>query len=175
MLGVSLFVVFWVVLGLGLFSIAVRGGVVSARPARRPSVRRGNMASGIAFLLIYAVFGVALPLIFLTGNHAKANGQIGGNKLNAAQKSGRELFATHCGVCHTLVAANAAGKVGPDLDTLQPPSGLVLHTIENGCLQNAPASSAETCLGYGTMPAGIVQGKEAQQIAAFVGRVAGKE
>ena len=39
-------------------------------------------------------------------------------------------------VCHTLSAANAVGKVGPNLDTLKPPYGLVLNTINNGCLQD---------------------------------------
>lgn len=171
MLGVLLFAAFWVVLGLGLFSVAVRRG--GPRPARRPS--HGSRASSFLLVFIYAVFGVALPVIFLTGNHAKASGQVGGYQLNAAEKSGRELFAQHCGVCHTLAAASTVGKVGPDLDMLQPPAGLVLHTIANGCLQNAVGNSPETCLGYGTMPADLVQGQEAADIAAFVARVAGKE
>ena len=64
-------------------------------------------------------------------------------------EGGRELFGEHCGVCHTLAAANAIGKVGPNLDTLQPPASLVLNTIDNGCLPNAPSGSAEHCLGQG--------------------------
>ena len=125
--------------------------------------------------MIYVIFGVALPLVILTGNHANASDQIGGIKLNAAEKSGRELFGEHCGICHTLAAANAIGKVGPNLDTLQPPASLVLDTINNGCVANPPPNSPETCLGQGTMPAGILQGKAAQDVAAFVGKVAGRE
>ena len=56
-----------------------------------------------------------------------------------------------------------------------PPASLVLHTINNGCLPNAPSGSAQQCLGYGVMPAGVVQGRQAQHVAEFVARVAGQE
>ncbi|MDE3132395.1 MAG: hypothetical protein KGL16_14685, partial [Acidobacteriota bacterium] len=76
--------------------------------------------------------------------------------------------------CHTLAADNAVGKTGPNLDSLRPPKALVLHTIANGCLQKPTASQSNSfCLGYGTMPADIVQGRQAQDIAAFVARIAG--
>jgi mono/diheme cytochrome c family protein len=127
-------------------------------------------------LVIYVGFGVALPVAVLTGNHARANKQVGGLKLPAAQKSGRQLFGQHCGVCHVLAAANAVGQVGPNLDQLQPSASLVLHTIQNGCLQSFPSSqSNQTCLGYGTMPANILLGVQATDVAQFVARVAGKE
>jgi mono/diheme cytochrome c family protein len=113
--------------------------------------------------------------VFLTGNHANANAQVGGIKLTSAEKSGRELFGQHCGFCHTLAAASAIGKIGPNLDTLQPAESLVLHTIQNGCLQKPPPGSSETCLGNGTMPANIIQGQQADQVAKFVAAVAGKE
>ena len=126
--------------------------------------------------MILLGFGIALPVALLVGNHDKANGQVGGLKLTAAEKSGRELFGDHCAVCHTLSGANAVGKVGPNLDMLKPPASLVLHTINNGCLPNANSSdAAEQCLGQGVMPADIVQGRDAQNVAAFVARVAGKE
>jgi mono/diheme cytochrome c family protein len=129
----------------------------------------------VTFGILYLGFGIAIPLAILTGNHANASAQVGGITLTDAEKQGRQLFGEYCGVCHTLAAANAIGKVGPNLDTLQPPASLVLKTIENGCLQNAPATSAQSCLGYGTMPANVLQGRQAQDVAAFVGRVAGKE
>lgn len=176
MLGVTLFIAFWVVLGLGLFFMASRRtpsavDVVVAPPA--PGSRR---AFGLLMLVIYIGFGVALPVVFLTGNRTNANAQVGGIKLTAAEKSGRELFGQHCAVCHTLAAANAIGKVGPNLDQIQPSAQLVEHTIQNGCLQNpGPSEANETCLGEGTMPSGIVQPRQASQIAQFVARVAGKE
>jgi mono/diheme cytochrome c family protein len=112
----------------------------------------------------------------LIGNHANANSKVGELTLNASEKTGRELFGVHCAVCHTLAAANAIGKVGPNLDTLKPPAELVLHTLQNGCLQSPPStSSPETCLGQGNMPADIVEGTDAQDVAAFVAKVAGQE
>ena len=71
--------------------------------------------------------------------------------------------------------ANATGKVGPNLDQLKPPKQLVLNTINNGCLPNPPPKSNESCLGQGVMPADLVSGQQAAQVAAFVSRVAGQE
>jgi mono/diheme cytochrome c family protein len=176
MLAVYLFVALWAVVGLGLFFIAMRGRVSGAGVAGRMPTPTARRASGLVYLVTYVGFGVALPLVFLTGNHHNANRQVGGIKLTAAEKKGRELFGQNCGVCHTLAAANAVGKVGPNLDQIQPSTSLVLHTIQNGCLQNPPSSeSNQTCLGQGTMPANILLGNQANEVAQFVAKVAGKE
>ena len=176
MLGTWLFVVFWVLLGLVVFFIAVRGGVGGARATLQSQTAGARKASAVIFLAIYIGFGVAIPLLFLVGNHSNANAQVGGIKLTAAQKKGRELFGQHCGVCHTLAAANAVGKVGPNLDMLKPAYTLVAHTITYGCLQDPPSTSAPTnCLGQGNMPAAILQGTQARDVAQFVAKVAGKE
>jgi mono/diheme cytochrome c family protein len=172
----TLFIAFWVVLGLGVFFIAIRGGLGGVRAPFQAQSYGARRVAGVVFAALYVGVGVALPLVLLIGNHANANGQVGGIKLNAAEKRGRELFGQHCGLCHTLAAANAVGKVGPNLDTIRPSESLVLHTIQNGCLQNPPSpSSPQTCLGEGTMPAGIIQGKDAQDVAQFVAKVAGRE
>jgi cytochrome c551 len=175
-LGTWLFVAFWVLLGFGVFFIAVRGGPRGAREALHVQSYGARRTAGALFVVIYVGFGVALPLLFLFGNHVNASAQVGGYKLTPAEKTGRELFGQHCGVCHTLAAANAIGKVGPNLDLVQPSATLVLHTIANGCLQSPPPSlSNQNCLGYGTMPANVLQGQQAQQVAQFVARVAGRE
>ena len=176
MLPVVLFIAFWALLAFVVFFVAVRGGPVAARDTMQTQSRGGRKALAVIFVVIYVGFGIAIPLVFLTGNKAKASSQVGGIQLTAADKSGRELFGEHCAVCHTLAAANAIGKVGPNLDTIQPSAQLVLHTIANGCLQSPPPSdSQQTCLGEGTMPAVILQGRQAQQVAGFVAKVAGKE
>jgi mono/diheme cytochrome c family protein len=174
-LAVVFFVAFWVVLAFGLFFVAARGGLGGARATLQTQTRGANRLAGAAFTIVLVGLGIALPTALLIGNHDNANGQVGGNRLTAGEKSGRELFGVHCGVCHTLAAANAIGKVGPNLDMLKPPSSLVLRTINNGCLPNAPSGSAEQCLGQGVMDAGIVQGRDAQNVANFVQRVAGQE
>lgn len=173
MLGVILFIAFWVVLAAGVFFFAGR------RPAgeRRERVMtyRGSRALAVTMVFLYIAFGVAVPLLFLHGNHANANAQIGGNKLTAAEQRGRAIFAFRCGFCHTLAGANAIGKVGPNLDSLRPPYGLVLNTINYGCLPNASGNSKQSCLGNGVMPAAIIQGRDAADVAAFVAKVAGRE
>jgi mono/diheme cytochrome c family protein len=175
-LPVVAFIAFWVIVGLSVFWVAVSGSSRRA-PERARRASPGARRLGIfLFFVIYIGFGIAIPLAFLAGNRANASEQIGGIKLTEAEKHGRELFGAHCGVCHTLSAANANGKVGPNLDQLKPPASLVLRTINNGCLQKPPSTSdPQNCLGQGTMPAQIIQGKDAEEVAQFVGKVAGKE
>jgi mono/diheme cytochrome c family protein len=174
-LAVVLFIAFWVIVAMSLFFIALRGGIGGARRSLHRQDRVGRAAFNSVLVFVVVGFGVVAPIAILTGNHANASAQVGGLKLTAAEKTGRTLFAEHCGVCHTLAAANAIGKVGPNLDQIQPAESLVVKTINNGCLQNAPSTSDEACLGYGTMPSNIVQGRDEADIASFVARVAGKE
>jgi hypothetical protein len=174
-LATILFLAFWVVLGLSLFFIAIRGGLGGARAAFQTQSRGGRRAVIVIFTLFYVGFGVVVPTLLLAGNHRNASAQVGGITLTQGERRGRELFGQNCGVCHTLAAANAVGKVGPNLDTLKPPDKLVLDTINNGCVQNPPPNSPQACLGQGTMPAQLVGGRDAQNVASFVARVAGKE
>lgn len=74
---------------------------------------------------------------------------------------GLELFAQNCGSCHALEAAGSSGTIGPDLDTLAPDRAQVIAAIENGGT------------GSGAMPANIVSGADAQQVAEFVATSAG--
>ncbi len=173
MLAVFAFIAFWVVLALGLFYIASRRS--GAHAGVEKQTRRANRLVGLLFVFLLVGFGIVIPAAVLIGNNHNASAQVGGIKLTSNEKTGRELFGQHCGVCHTLAASNSVGKVGPNLDELRPQASLILHTINNGCLPNAPSGSAQQCLGYGVMPSGIVQGRQAQQVAEFVARVAGQE
>jgi mono/diheme cytochrome c family protein len=175
-LAVTLFIAFWVILAFSVFFVASRGGLGGARQTLQSQSYTARRVTAVSLAIVYVAFGIAIPLIFLSGNHANASSQVGGIKLTAAEKEGRDLFAQRCGVCHTLAAANTVGKVGPNLDTLRPPYQLVLNTIINGCLPNPPAGqSSQACLGQGVMPAGIYQGRQAQEVADFVAKVAGRE
>lgn len=150
----------------------MRGGKKRERTGR--DARGSNNLVGVLFVFSLLGFGIALPLLILHGNDANASKQVGGVKLTAEARSGRELFGEHCAVCHTLAAANAIGKVGPNLDQIKPPKALVLHTIANGCLPNATVSSQnQACLGQGVMPADVVTGQDAQDVASFVAEAAG--
>ena len=74
---------------------------------------------------------------------------------------GQQLFVDNCGNCHTLAAAGATGKVGPDMDQLQPGPELVTSQVENG---------------GGGMPAfkGKLTDDQIKQIADYVSQNAGK-
>ena len=172
MLAVLLFAAFWVVLGLGVFFLGTRTG---RSGAPKEAGYRGRRAMAWTLAIVYVAFGVAIPVLIQVGNRNNANAQVGGSELTQAEKHGRELFGQHCGLCHTLAAANAVGKVGPNLDVIQPTEQLVLHTIQYGCLQNPPKGSQEACLGEGTMPADVLQGVDASDVAQFVSKVAGNE
>jgi mono/diheme cytochrome c family protein len=173
-LKIIVFLGFWVVLALALLFIAMRGGPRGARAALQTQTRGGRRAIWAIFAVLYIGFGIALPLIFLLGNHDRASARVGEVKLTAADKRARELFAQNCGVCHTLAAANAVGKIGPNLDSLRPPKPLVLQTITNGCVPNPPPNSPQACLGFGTMPAGLLQGRDAEDVAGFEAKEAGR-
>jgi mono/diheme cytochrome c family protein len=174
MVGVIIIAVLFTALAVGIFWAAGKGRLSPITDAMLSQGRVGRRVINVTLLLTYVGFGIVLPAVFLVGNHQNASAQVGGVKLTAAEKSGRELFGEHCAVCHTLAAAAAVGKTGPNLDQIKPAESLVLHTIQNGCLQSPGSNSQETCLGYGTMPADVVQGRQAQQVADFVARVAGR-
>jgi mono/diheme cytochrome c family protein len=78
------------------------------------------------------------------------------------QKKGQQLFGQRCRMCHTLKAANATGKVGPDLDEPPRSKALVLDAIKNGRAN-----------GNGNMPAGVYQGADAEAVAEFVAVASG--
>lgn len=79
-----------------------------------------------------------------------------------ASGPGKELFVGDCGSCHTLAAAGTDGTIGPDLDDLTPDQQQVLAAIENGGA------------GGGAMPAGLLEGAEAEAVAQFVADSAGQ-
>jgi mono/diheme cytochrome c family protein len=91
--------------------------------------------------------------------------------------TGKQLFETNCGTCHTLSAAGTDGNFGPNLDTLLSPTGpptdqstidatkqRVLNAIEGG---------VDSTTTTGRMPAGILRGEQAEQVADFVAEEAG--
>ena len=73
----------------------------------------------------------------------------------------KEIFATNCGPCHTLEAAGTDGVVGPNLDELLGTSADI----------EANTTRVETAILEGLsgrMPAGILQGEDAEEVASFV-------
>jgi cytochrome c2 len=174
MVGVVIIAVVFTGLSVAIAWAATQGHLGGLTSALETQSRGGRRVVNSLLVFFYVGTGIALPVIFLVGNRDRASAQVAGIKLTADEKQGRQLFGEHCAVCHTLAAASAVGKTGPNLDQLKPPASLVLHTLRYGCLQQPQANQTHsTCLAYGTMPADIVQGREAQQVAQFVAKVAG--
>jgi mono/diheme cytochrome c family protein len=86
-----------------------------------------------------------------------SSGAGGGNAV-----AGRRVFASAgCSSCHTLRAAGASGKVGPNLDAAKPSAGLVVERVTSG---------------QGVMPSfrDKLSQRQIQDVAAFVSSVAGR-
>ncbi len=163
-------VLFWVLLGLGVFFVAMHGGPRGARESLHTRTKLGQRAVTLGVVLLFA-FGLIVPALVLAFNaEHKASVAVGGLHLSPEQQKGRELFARACTVCHTLAAVKAVGRVGPNLDVrvgqdISTPSGrkaLVESAIAEGRAR-----------GLGQMPAQLYEGKEAEEVASFVAAVAG--
>jgi mono/diheme cytochrome c family protein len=85
-----------------------------------------------------------------------SSGSSGGSSQQASD--GKTLFASTCGSCHTLKAAGTSGSFGPNLDELKPDEKTVRNQIRHG---------------GGGMPAGLLDGKDADTVAAYVASNAG--
>ena len=113
MLAVLLFAAFWVVLGVGVFLLASRRGPGATATVRSPGYP-GPAGRGLVLALVFVGFGIVLPVVFLVGNHNRANAQVGGIKLTAAEKNGRELFGQHCGAVPHAGRGQRRRQGGPE-------------------------------------------------------------
>ena len=87
-------------------------------------------------------------------------------------EAGRQLFVTNCGPCHTLAAAGTQGVVGPNLDVVLAPGG---NATYKGSYDRARAAIECGFPADGArMPADIIQGENAEEVAVFVGAYAGQ-
>jgi mono/diheme cytochrome c family protein len=163
MIAAVLFVCAFLVVGLAVLAFAFSGRA-GARYRRNAPTRAGRRFVAIVVTLVVVLLGVAVPLaIGVANKNDHAESAPGGVELTASETAGRAVFAKYCSTCHTLKASNAVGKVGPNLDVLHPPKGLVLDAIANGRAR-----------GQGQMPAGLVDGEDAQDVAEYVAAVAGR-
>ena len=102
-----------------------------------------------------------------------------GNRAYPAKyEDGKTLFDDNCGNCHGLYAAGTDGDFGPDLDQKVAPAGTstdpaAIEGVKSQVL-SAIEQGADDPTVPGRMPAGIVAGVEAEEIANFVAAVAGQ-
>jgi mono/diheme cytochrome c family protein len=157
------FVLVFILLGLGVFFVAMSGGPGGALARVHSQSRAGRRVAGLGFIVALVLLGFAVPaavIAVVKGRKSVQNANIG--SLTASQERGRILFGNRCAACHTLKAADAVAQVGPNLDQLSPPKALVLDAIARGRAR-----------GNGNMPAQIYRGQDAQDVANFVARVDG--
>jgi cbb3-type cytochrome c oxidase subunit III len=108
-----------------------------------------------------------------TGGLAKGSGD---------QDNGKKLFSEKCGGCHTLAAAGTSGTIGPDLDHA------FAQARSDGFKESAIREIVHEQIKYpgqfatGTkpselqanMPADLVRGQDAKDVADYVAANAGK-
>jgi mono/diheme cytochrome c family protein len=132
----------------------------------------------VIFGLVLAFLVVVIPAWAFMRDGDPSRDQ---TEVPANLKSGQTLFVDNCGNCHKLYAAGTYGDFGPDLDQKLAPAGTpegpdaasqiegtkaqVLSAIELGIDDPSVA---------GRMPAGIVSGSVAEEIAEFVAQTAGR-
>jgi uncharacterized cupredoxin-like copper-binding protein/cytochrome c5 len=90
---------------------------------------------------------------------------------NADLVKGKTLFISHCGACHALARAGTKGTQGPSLDdafSADRQDGMSAKTVEGVVIHQ---------IGYprrgSIMPAKLVKGQDASDVAAYVGYAAG--
>ena len=121
----------------------------------------------ISFLLVAVLLAVIVPVWAFSRDGSPQE------STSESDATAEALFADNCGSCHTLEAAGTDGVVGPNLDDRLAPSGAAEGEAITGT-ESRVLSAIETGLGNGRMPAGILQGQQADQVASYVARVAGQ-
>jgi mono/diheme cytochrome c family protein len=159
-----IFVLTWVVLGLGLLLIALSGGPSGALQRLQSQSRGSRKAAVVLFVIALLVLGVGVPLAVISSVEARDDiPEANVSNLTSAEEHGRELFGARCTQCHTLAASKSVAQVGPNLDTLRPPKALVLDAIKRGRSR-----------GQGQMAAGLYEGQDAEDVAAYVAKAVGQ-
>ncbi|RKQ90797.1 mono/diheme cytochrome c family protein [Solirubrobacter pauli] len=162
-MGTLFFVLVFVALGITTLVIAMsrgRGGLAGMMHSQTRGSRRFML---FLFFAAIVVLGGLIPAWVITSEANDKNipsAQISG--LTDDEKRGQELFGKRCSLCHTLKAANAVAKVGPNLDQLAPNAEFTLDAILKGRSR-----------GNGQMPAQLYTGQDAEDVAKFVAKSVG--
>jgi mono/diheme cytochrome c family protein len=159
-----IFVLIWVVLGLGLLLVAFSGGPSGALQQLMSQTRGARKAAIVLFALLALALGVVIPAAVIAAVSNRDDiPEANVTGLTESEMNGRELFGLRCANCHTLKAANAIASIGPNLDELRPNKALVLDAIENGRAR-----------GAGQMAGGLYTGEDAEDVANFVAKAVGQ-
>jgi mono/diheme cytochrome c family protein len=121
----------------------------------------GLLRRGAAFAAVAAAAGLVL---------AGCGSDVKGDHADVV--NGKVLFVQRCGACHALARAGTRGNVGPDLDDA------FAQSISEGFKRNVINGVVKEQILYpsvsGKMPAKLVTGQDAVDIAAYVATSAAK-
>lgn len=98
-----------------------------------------------------------------------------GNDSKPDLVNGKTLFIEKCGACHQMARAGTVGAIGPNLDEAFRRARIdgMGDTIEGVTLEQIKWPSQKLTPASLNMPANIVEGMDARDVAAYVGLVAG--
>jgi mono/diheme cytochrome c family protein len=150
-------------LGIGIIFVAFSGGPARAREAY---LTKGGRVFRFSIALIYVGLGLAVPALIIAAREPAEGGTppLKDEQASSELEDGKELFRQTCASCHTLAAANARGVTGPDLDAVgEMTEDRVLTAIRVGGT------------GQKRMPAGLLEGEDAQAVARYLAVVAGQK
>lgn len=165
MIATVVFILAFVLIAVSVFFVAMSGGAKGSRDSLQSQGRGSGRAVVIGIFAVIVAGVVAIPGYVMAHNASTQSRMApGGIKLTVAQQHGREMFASNCAQCHTLRSANAVGKVGINMDKVRPPAALVLNAINLGRAR-----------GMGAMPAQLLTGADAKEVASFVAATAGRD
>jgi mono/diheme cytochrome c family protein len=125
----------------------------------------------ISFGLVALLLVVVLPLWAFNRDGSESSSP---EKVAASDEAARQLFQTNCGTCHTLARAGTDGVVGPNLDDRLASAGPATDDAAVQATQQRVMTAIQEGVGNGAMPAGILEGSNAETVSNFVARVAGQ-
>lgn len=157
------FLIPFVLLGAAVVFVAFSGGPGKAREAY---LTRGSTAFKLFVPVAFVVLGIGVPGLVLAnrGEAEGGKGALRSEHLNTQEANGKSLFRQRCASCHTLGAVNARGVTGPNLDRIgQVNKARVLTAIKVGGT------------GQGRMPKQLLTGPDADDVAVYLSKVAGRD
>jgi mono/diheme cytochrome c family protein len=111
------------------------------------------------FLLIAVVAIAMVPTVALGDHSAKVVGN---------PKLGKPIFVSTCAVCHTLKAANAVGKIGPNLDQNKLTQAILIRAITNGGSSVMSKALVAKYATHMTAYKGVLSSDQIKNVSAYI-------